>query len=261
MRTLWFVCILAVVSVVACGGNHEAVKDIEVVADTDAVILDEEPLTDTGGTDADIKPATEGPSGAQQWVGALPTGQTKCYDNEGEIPCPEPGEPFFGQDPQFNQWKARSLTPGSGATAGTVADDVTHLLWQAAYRSGLPWVDAVSYCGGLTLAGKKWRLPTPHELKSLINYGKLDGDAPARPATDFPVDMSKELGPCYTDGTCDPGQECVSGKCYGSTPVDWFWASGRTHDASTAWVVYFYDGYLEYTARDNLYSVRCVTSN
>ncbi|MDM8538856.1 hypothetical protein QUF70_19035 [Desulfobacterales bacterium HSG17] len=24
------------------------------------------------------------------------TGQTKCYDNEKEIPCPQPGEPFYG---------------------------------------------------------------------------------------------------------------------------------------------------------------------
>ena len=36
-------------------------------------------------------------------AGPVPdTGQTKCYDNSGEIPCPQPGEPFHGQDAQYN---------------------------------------------------------------------------------------------------------------------------------------------------------------
>ena len=31
-------------------------------------------------------------------AGTLPdTGQTKCYDNSGEIACPSPGQPFYGQ--------------------------------------------------------------------------------------------------------------------------------------------------------------------
>jgi len=29
------------------------------------------------------------------------TGQTKCYDNKNEIPCPNPGEPFYGQDGNY----------------------------------------------------------------------------------------------------------------------------------------------------------------
>ena len=33
-------------------------------------------------------------------AGPLPdTGQTKCYDNDSEIPCP--GEPFYGQDGNY----------------------------------------------------------------------------------------------------------------------------------------------------------------
>ena len=30
------------------------------------------------------------------------TGQTKCYNNTGEIPCPSPGEDFYGQDAQYH---------------------------------------------------------------------------------------------------------------------------------------------------------------
>jgi len=29
------------------------------------------------------------------------TGQTKCYDNTREITCPQPGDPFYGQDAQY----------------------------------------------------------------------------------------------------------------------------------------------------------------
>ena len=43
------------------------------------------------------------------WSGAvagdykLPdTGINKCYDAEKEIPCPKPGQPFYGQDTQYD---------------------------------------------------------------------------------------------------------------------------------------------------------------
>jgi len=29
------------------------------------------------------------------------TGQNKCYDNKKEIPCPKPGEDFYGQDGNY----------------------------------------------------------------------------------------------------------------------------------------------------------------
>jgi len=35
------------------------------------------------------------------FAGLPDTGQTKCYDNEKEIACPQSGEPFYGQDAQY----------------------------------------------------------------------------------------------------------------------------------------------------------------
>ena len=35
------------------------------------------------------------------WAFAAPvpdTGQTKCYNNSAEFPCPQPGQPSYGQD-------------------------------------------------------------------------------------------------------------------------------------------------------------------
>jgi hypothetical protein len=29
------------------------------------------------------------------------TGQTKCYNATVEVPCPSPGQPFYGQDAQY----------------------------------------------------------------------------------------------------------------------------------------------------------------
>ena len=75
------------------------------------------------------------------------TGQTKCYDNENEIPCPAPGEPFYGQDAQY-QGPQRSYTKlGQGGIelpdSATIADgwimtrdNVTGLIWEIKTRNG-----------------------------------------------------------------------------------------------------------------------------
>ena len=69
------------------------------------------------------------------------TGQTKCYDDSGEIPCPAPGEPFFGQDAQY-QGPPRSYTklgyggvelPDTATQADgwiMTRDNVTGLIWE-----------------------------------------------------------------------------------------------------------------------------------
>ncbi len=76
------------------------------------------------------------------WAYPVPdTGQTKCYsDNEtaGEIACPSPGQPFYGQDAQYN-FHPRSYTkldasgnalPSSAASWTMVRDNVTGLIWE-----------------------------------------------------------------------------------------------------------------------------------
>ena len=55
------------------------------------------------------------------------TGQTKCYDNTVEIPCPASGQPFHGQDAQYNG-PVRSYTLLGGGTM--VQDNVTGLIWE-----------------------------------------------------------------------------------------------------------------------------------
>jgi hypothetical protein len=61
--------------------------------------------------------------------------------------------------------------PGRYAVSGgTVLDGRTKLTWQQVPNaSALAWSDAKNYCGGLTLGGLTWRLPTLKELATLVD--------------------------------------------------------------------------------------------
>ncbi|KPA13588.1 secreted protein containing DUF1566 [Candidatus Magnetomorum sp. HK-1] len=66
------------------------------------------------------------------------TGQTKCYDNEKEIPCPKPGEPFYGQDgnyiinpPSYTKLDEKGEPlPDSATEWVMIKDNVTGLIWE-----------------------------------------------------------------------------------------------------------------------------------
>lgn len=54
------------------------------------------------------------------------TGQETCYDNDGEITPPQPGEPFYGQDVQYLGMEFTYVDNGDG----TITDLNTGLMWQ-----------------------------------------------------------------------------------------------------------------------------------
>jgi len=66
------------------------------------------------------------------------TGQTKCYNNTEEIPCPAPGEAFYGQDGSYtiNPMSYTKLDaagnklPDDAASWMMVRDNVTGLIWE-----------------------------------------------------------------------------------------------------------------------------------
>jgi len=66
------------------------------------------------------------------------SGQTKCYDNETEIPCPKPGEPFYGQSGNYiiNPKSFTKLDehgnelPDDAEDWLMVRDNVTGLIWE-----------------------------------------------------------------------------------------------------------------------------------
>ncbi|ETR69319.1 MAG: RCC1 repeat- and reductase domain-containing protein [Candidatus Magnetoglobus multicellularis str. Araruama] len=135
------------------------------------------------------------------------TGQIRCYDNENEITCPDPNEPFYGQDGNYNI-NSQSFTkldsqgndlPTSANEWTMVRDNVTGLIWEAKTDDGsihdkdntYTWHDSNSETNGGN-AGKNgdgndtedfikelnennfgnysdWRLPTIEELTTIVN--------------------------------------------------------------------------------------------
>ena len=164
------------------------------------------------------------------------TGQTKCYDNEQEITCPQPGERFYGQDAQYPRIPRSYTKLGNGgvvlsdnAMHGddggpwiTTRDNVTGLIWEvktdADKNDTYTWEDAQSVFIQQLNAQKfggfsDWRMPTVKELSFIIDMGRY---WPAINMDYFPNTRSS----FYWSST----------SCAGNT--------------SNAWRVLFLDGYV-----------------
>lgn len=111
------------------------------------------------------------------------TGITKCYDDQKEIVCPNPGQPYYGQDAQYDDQFPAYQDNGDL----TVSDMNTGLIWQkmdTQNENRRTWEEACNYCSQLALGGySDWRLPSRRELFSIIDYGRA---APAINTTYFP---------------------------------------------------------------------------
>ncbi len=124
-----------------------------------------------------LQSAAAGQVTESPWPVHVPdTGQESCYDNLRRIECPQPGEPFYGQDAEYRaeppQCEAISV---AGATL--LADRVTGLTWQAETAPAeLDWSAALDYADTLALGGHTdWRLPSIRELRTIMNFGEPDG--------------------------------------------------------------------------------------
>ena len=133
---------------------------------------------------------------ADVWAMPVPdTGQSKCYNATVEIPCPSSGQPFYGQDAQFNiNPMSYTKLDGSGnalsdsATSWVmVKDNVTGLFWEMKTNDGTihDWGDTYAwyYIGDFIKAlndahyggYSDWRMPTIKELIYIVNYSIFSG--------------------------------------------------------------------------------------
>ena len=135
--------------------------------------------------------------GSPQAAELLPdTGQTRFYDNSGEISKPAPGEPFYGQDAHYIKTRSHTKFDAQGnilldsaSTYSMVQDNVTRLIWEVKqdldlaqnYRNAhdadntYTWDDTGEFINSLNRAGyggfSDWRLPTIMELSQLVDAG------------------------------------------------------------------------------------------
>jgi cysteine-rich repeat protein len=106
---------------------------------------------------------------AAQSYTVVDTGQTNTYDGFGEIPAPDPNEPFYGQDAQYDGTLFAFQDNGNG----TVSDLSTGLMWQQTpdLNNKSTYAEAIAGADTFNLAGyDDWRLPTIKELYSLIDF-------------------------------------------------------------------------------------------
>jgi len=100
------------------------------------------------------------------------TGQTKCYSNIQQITAPNPGQPWYGQDPQYSGPALAYTDNGDG----TITDLNTGLMWVQARGSKIAWDAAVAGVSTHRTAGyADWRMPTIKEIYSLIQFNGING--------------------------------------------------------------------------------------
>ncbi|MDY0039795.1 MAG: DUF1566 domain-containing protein, partial [Desulforhabdus sp.] len=159
------------------------------------------------------------------------SGQTSCYTGLGyEAPCPALGQPYHGQDGNY----IGAQLAYQDNSDGTVTDLNTGLVWQQSDDQNMnrsSHGEAEAYCGSLELGSySDWRLPTQHELLSVVNYGRSN---PSIHTTYFPG--------CLSDG---------------------YWSNDSSDTYGNYWYVDFYygdvGGVLGWGARGDPMYIRCV---
>ena len=104
------------------------------------------------------------------------TGQTKCYDNEKEIPCPKAGEPFYGQDANYAENGSclpQNFTIKHYGAGRTVIDNNSGLEWlpevvtsQTSANIYQAYIDNPAF-----EEYSDWRSATTQDLNSIVDSG------------------------------------------------------------------------------------------
>lgn len=204
-------------------------------------------------------PAWGGNNSGQAFSTWPDTGQTKCYNAKVEIPCPAPGEPFHGQDAQY-QGPARSYTDLGN---GTVRDNVTGLVWEKKTS-----MDNVSNYSNPHDADNEytWCDPNPgtnggrqgtcgdHDTQDFIdqlNNTNFGGH------NDWRLPTVKELATLADLGRFYPAIDPVFAA---TTWHDLYWSSTTVaSNSAIAWHVYFLNGYAYFDngLKDGVAKCRC----
>jgi hypothetical protein len=200
------------------------------------------------------------------------TGQTKCYNNTAEIPCPAPGAAFYGQDgnytidpPSYTKLDANgAVLADSAATWAMVKDNVTGLIWENKTSDGsihdgaktFTWCDTdpatnggnQGTCG--TGTGNA-ATDTTAFIKALndVNFGGF---------SDWRMPNVKELATIVDLSRLYPA---VNTAWFSGTVSTSYWSSTILADvdySGNAWFVSFRSGSVNSDVRTSAYAVRAV---
>jgi hypothetical protein len=198
------------------------------------------------------------------------TGQTKCYNNAIEIPCPAPGQPFYGQDgnytinpPSYTKLDATGAAlPDNAATWAMVKDNVTGLIWENKTDDGgihdkdntYTWCDYNSETNG----------GNPGTCGPLVENVVTDTRAFIRTLnrdyfggfSDWRMPTVKELQSIVDYGRWNPA---INTTFFPGTVGSYNWSSTTyTGFTSNAWRVSFYYGDISNASKSYSHHVRAV---
>jgi len=171
------------------------------------------------------------------------TGIDRCYDTFREIPCPESGQAFYGQDAQYLGNSPTYRDNGDG----TVSDLVTGLMWsQAVDPRKVDFEEAQRISQSMTLGGfHDWRVPTIKELYSLIDFRGYTGSPPTRgDFSSVPADAIPFIDTDYFDfayGDVNSGERYIDAQWLSSTK----YVSTTMDGMETIFGVNFADGRIK----------------
>jgi len=199
-------------------------------------------------------------------AGPIPdTGQTKCYDNTAEIPCPQPGEPFYGQDgnftinpPSYTKLDATGNDlPDVAASWVMVRDKLTGLIWEVKTDDGsihdkdntYTWCDSNPETNGGS-AGTCGNGTDTEDFINALNTANFGGHS------DWRMPTIKELTALVNLGIYTP---LIDTSFFPNTKSAGYWSS-TAYNATYAWLVGFNDGavYGPSTYKSSTYFARAV---
>ncbi|MCP4151955.1 MAG: DUF1566 domain-containing protein, partial [bacterium] len=170
------------------------------------------------------------------------TGQVRCYNNSREIPCRNPGVPFYGQDAQY-EGNVPSYRNNGG---GTVTDLNTGLMWSKAVDKGkVSLIEAKRVAQRMTLGGySDWRTPNIKELYSLIDFRGYTGFSRTRAKREVPADAIPFINTDYFDfeyGNVSKGERYIDAQWLSNTK----YVSTTMNGDETLFGVNFADGRIK----------------
>ncbi|MCH7228614.1 DUF1566 domain-containing protein [Haloferula sp. A504] len=204
-------------------------------------------------------------------VGTYPvvdTGQTACFDNNGEIVPPASGAAFYGQDGQ-HAGNAPSFT--LSADGLTVADEVTGLTWvrdpdtdgdgDIDADDKILLGDADAYVAQLNADNfggyNDWRLPSIKELYSLVDFRGTDPSGYTGTDTSG---ITPYIDTAYFDfgfGDTAAGERLIDAQYLSSTE----YVSTTMDGNATVFGFNFADGRIKGYPQSKAMYVRCVRGN